>query len=693
MLSHKKKERMMKKLSMATVLLLGTCLAAQAREGGLDLVREGQAVSTIVVRKDAPKWTNKAAEWLQKYVQKVSGAELPVVTEDKSLAGTLISVGHTQMAAEAAVDDSGLKYDGCKLVAKGHVLYLIGKDSTTELKDQPFKGARGTCRAVLTLLDDHCGIRWFLPGPNGELVPKSTDISVPANLDKTFIPAFAFSDGRFPYDYGYLVDGGATPGAVINNFRNSLVATAGGETYYAAVPSGIGPHSQSGNYFETNPEYFALINGKRTGAGNHLCSTNPGVKQLLVKAMNEKFEQGYEIVSLGQEDGYRRCQCDECEKLDNYRGPPEGVRWEDFQNSTLQDSPCERLFLLHKAVFEEVAKSHPKGIMLLHSYAPTAWPSKKIEGWGDNVWVQLCNQGEEYVAAWKGKTAGFTGYVYWFDIQIPMGFNVHATPREVSGKTRYMHDAGFLGLYHFMETNWGFQGPCFYVLGKMMGDPSLDYREIMEEYCEGVFGKAAGNMLNFFDLLYAKLEKEIPQPVTDFDARNTGLPRDMDTLAMYLKLYPPELLDRMEALLDRAATEADTDRTKGWVKHTREYFDFTNLLTRSLISYRVWQENKTKENWLDLKTRVETFDALRTRIINYSSDYAHEWFPGHGYFCNWMTANLVKEPYTYYVPWETRKPEVLKKGIKGIAMGHGESYYYSRIKEPLTLDFSKETAQ
>ena len=679
---------MLKKLWLSLVMVSALSLVAQAQDGRLHLIEDGRAAATIVIPANPGKWTHEAARWLQEYVQKATGAKLNAVTEDTPAPlGTVISVGHTKMAATAEIDARGLKFDGCKLIVKGNVLYLIGRDSTKTLKDQPFKGARGTCRAVLTLLEDHCGIRWFLPGPNGEFLPKSTDISVPKDLAKTFSPAFAFSDGRFPYDYGYLVDGGATPASIINNYRNTIVGSVGGETYGWMIPD---------DSYSDHPEYFALIDGKRDTtprfSGRHMCSSHPMVKEILTKALLARFEEGHDWAGLGQEDGYRRCQCENCEKLDNYRWPGQG-RWGDFQNTTLKDTPCERLFLLHKAVIDAAAEAYPDRKVVLLCYAPTAWPSKKIDYLGDNVILLMTNQDPEYIAAWKGKVPHMAGYVYWFDIQIPMGFNVHATPREVSAKIRYLNDAGFLGLYHFMETNWGFQGPCFYVLGKMMGDPSLDYRVLVKEYCQGVFGKAAGSMLNFFDPLYAKLEKEIPQPVTDFDARNTGLPRDMDTVAMYLKLYPPELLDRMEALLDRAAVEADTDRTKGWVKHTREYFDFTNLLTRSLISHRAWQENKTKENWLDLKKRVETFDALRTRIINYSSEYAHEWFPGHGYFCNWMTANLVKEPYTYYVPWEERKPEVLKKGIKGIAIGHGDSYYYSRIVEPLTLDFSKEPAQ
>ena len=83
------------------------------------------------------------------------------------------------------------------------------------------------------------------------------------------------------------------------------------------------------------------------------------------------------------------------------------------------------------------------------------------------------------------------------------------------------------------------------------------------------------------------------------------------------------------------------------------------------------------------------FDAYRMRIITYPKEYTDVWFPGHPYFCQWMTADIVSESKIYYSPWENRKAEVLKRDIKGMAMGYGDSYYYSFIKEPLTLDFSK----
>jgi hypothetical protein len=121
---------------------------------------------------------------------------------------------------------------------------------------------------------DQQNFHWFLPGPNGANVPTHRDLIVDADYDKTFIPPFGFSDGRFPYESGFLPGDATTPASLANNFRVAIAANTGGHTFTWLVPAKI--------YFDQHPEYFALIGGKRTAAGNQLCTSNPEVKQLIL---------------------------------------------------------------------------------------------------------------------------------------------------------------------------------------------------------------------------------------------------------------------------------------------------------------------------------------------------------------------------------------------------------------------------
>lgn len=652
--------------------------AVQEDPSQLSLVKNGIAGATIVIPENADYWTTIAARWLREYIYKVTDTELQLRTDAAKPSGTVISVGHTKLAAAAGVDAGGLKWDGGKMIVKDRTLFLIGRDQK-KLLQNPNRAARGTCRAVLTFLERYCGVRWFLPGPDGERVPKLANIAVPIDLSTTVTPAFAYSDGRFPYHRGFLSLSGETPGAIANNYRLGIAANTGGHTWYAMVPTR--------KYFDEHPEYFALIDGRRTGSGNHLCTSNPEVKKIILRHMQRQFDEGYEMLSIGQEDGYLRCECAECEKLDDYRWSPKDRPYADFlyEDQGLRATPCDRLFLLHKWVIDELQKSHPGKKVLLMAYGPTTWPSKKIENWGDNVWVELSIQEPEVIDAWKDKVAGITGYVYWFDIQLPMGMDVHATPAEASQRIRFLHENGFVGLYHFPETNWGMVGPVFYLIGKLMGDPYLDYQAVVKEYCDGVFENAGATMLEFFDLLYAGRSEILSLE----ERRPIKHPKGMTTADIYINHYPAEKLAQLEQLLQQAEKEADSDRARGWLRLTRDHFDFTTLVTKMVTAHRVFQKDGNPENWRELKRRVDLFDDFREKIISYEKAYTNRWFPGYDHFCNWMTGDAKHESTVYYKPWELRKPKVLKKGIRGMAIGYGGGFGYSFIKEPLTLDFSK----
>jgi len=690
--------------SLPIVLVCCSAACAVGEAARLDLVKDGKPVSTIVIPEKADTWTVEAARWLQEYIYKATGAELKIVPETrKALPGTLIAVGHTKMAEETGIDISDLKYDGCKLIAERNVLYLLGRDDTIEIPGKPRLGAKGTCRAVVTFLEEVCGVRWFLPGPMGERVPRTKDISIPHDLNRKFIPAFVSSSGRYPYGSKgqWLED--ITPAAIANNFRVAIKGSYGGQTYYRMLPSGVGQYSQSGNYFATNPEYFALIDGERTGEGNHLCSSNPEVKKILLEAVRREFEKGYDMVAFGQEDGYLRCQCPECEKLDNYRGwgpsatdrqlgldEGEEGAWNAFYDR-LRENPCERVHLLHKYVVDECRKSHPDKMINILLYGPTMYPSKEFESYGDNVVGEICTADPRVPDAWKGKVAWLTGYFYWFNSTLPMGVDVHASPREIAEGIRTLHEKGFRGISQYAETNWGLQGPLFYEFGRLLGDPERDYEALIEEYCRGVYGRAADTMLAFFDLLYRRHERYSLNPGHYGKIPPRG--EDGKWLSMseiYLDLYTAQLLQELEALLSQAEREAETDRSRGWLRLTRDHFDFAKLLTEAIRSYRTWQADRSAENGLDLKARVEAFDAYRTRIITYPRTYTDLWFPGHDKFCNYLTSDAQSEHEVYYSNWESRKEAVLRQGVKGTGIGYEAGGSIRYVREPLTLDFSKQ---
>jgi len=157
------------------------------------LAKDGKPQATIVVAKaatqpakddDAAKKVQTAAADLQQYVRKISGAELPIVADDARPEGPLVLVGRSRLTDEMHIEiPSGLtparKEEGFVVRAAGDRLLLAGNDAG------PY---HGTEYATYDLLE-RLGVRWFMPGEFGEIVPTRATIDVP-DLDVRQKPDF-----------------------------------------------------------------------------------------------------------------------------------------------------------------------------------------------------------------------------------------------------------------------------------------------------------------------------------------------------------------------------------------------------------------------------------------------------------------------------------------------------------------------
>src|SRR5690349_9806463 len=176
------------------LLWAAAALAISWPAGGaaaLTLVQDGAPRATIVVARDAlaaepePKAehtaepqpaANKvaaAARDLRDYLQKITGARLPLVSDEKDPGGAVILVGKS--ALTRALDDkvpAGVtpqrEEEGFVILAKGDRLLLAGND------EGPY---HGTEYAVAELLE-RLGVRWFMPGEYGEVVPHQKTVEV-----------------------------------------------------------------------------------------------------------------------------------------------------------------------------------------------------------------------------------------------------------------------------------------------------------------------------------------------------------------------------------------------------------------------------------------------------------------------------------------------------------------------------------
>lgn len=650
-------------------LLSGAAYGAQdaAAPKALPLVQNGAAVSTIIVPEKLLH-EQTAAAWLQKYIEKATGARLPIVPESRKPEGALISVGHTELAKSAGIGTDDLKYDGCKMTVRGQTLFLTGCD-TAGLPGGTMGidgGAAGTCRAVTKFLEDIVGVRWLLPTPEGEVVPRAKNIAAPADLNVSFSPAFAFAQGRFIY-------GTNNPAGIANNYRQAiLIRTYGGHSFYDWVPAE--------KYFKDHPDYFYMDrNGKRSNSGNHLCTSNPVVRELFKKGLFEQFDKGYDCVELGQTDGYLRCRCPLCEVMDRYGDVEDGKLDIPANASTAtvrdiqKDYPVERLFQPYKWLIDEAKKQYPDKKVLMLIYGPTRMPSKQIANFGDNAILEITGGDPDLIRMWKGRAAGFSTYIYWFDITVD-DINAGMPPSRAAQTIRELQKLGCLGIYFGGggEGNWGFMGPTYYVIGKLMGDPSLDERTLVKDYCDGLYGKASRRMQDFFEMALSRGHLAIGDSYTVEDRA--------------VIRFPPKLLAALDETLSAAELEADSERSRNVLKMTRDELELMKRLVAASAAYRAWQTTPTPESWQGVRNSVMAFDQWRESVLRMDARFADSFYPGWGAFCNYLTSEGSVDR-SYYASWPARRDAVLGKPLHGMEIG-----YQSPVRYPLMLNLDKPPA-
>jgi len=296
-----------------------------ANAAPLVIVEDGQPRATIVVATNETKATTAATE-IQKYVEKMSGAKLPVVTEGAPVSTPVsILVGHTVAAQklgvkipagfDATIHAGAFDEEGYVLKTAGNAIVVAGNS------DGPYYGTVFAAYALLEQL----GCRFYFPGAWGEIVPQQKTISVAA-LDVAKRPDFAV---RNIWLSGWV--------PITKEERATYAEWTGkigfsrGESYPVAGDGFLGGLLPAAEYWETHPEYFAMNKQGDRKPSLHgpkksfypritmLCLSNPDVLTESIKNLEAAFagQRKMDIVrqngfGISPPDGAPFCYCEKC---------------------------------------------------------------------------------------------------------------------------------------------------------------------------------------------------------------------------------------------------------------------------------------------------------------------------------------------------------------------------------------------
>ena len=458
---------------------------------GIDLARNGRTDYRIVVPDSASYADLHAALELQAFLQQMTGAEFPVVSDRLPAGGHDILLGASARLSRI-VPDLNLKALG----DEGFVLRTAGRNLVIT-----GGGARGTLYGVYEFLG-RLGCRWFTPEVSR--IPRIGRLTVPP-LDEVRIPVFEYRDT-------YLWeacdgDWAARNGFNRNGRRDTLGPRRGGRiewvprmfahTFEKLVPPDT--------YFDAHPEYFALVGGKRLKERSQLCCTNVDVARIASETVLRAFREnpGANVVSVSQNDWNNACECPDCTALAEREGT--------------QMAP---VLLLVNRVAEAVEKEFPGRLVDTLAYQWSRRAPKTMRP-RPNVVIRLCTieccfshplrtctspRNREFVRDLEEWSRAADRLWIWnYCTSFAHFFIPFPDLWSRADNFRLFAEQGVKGVFQqdvYTTPNGELSALSGYLNARLLRDPSLDADEVIGEFLEGVYGPAERQIGAYLDMLH-----------------------------------------------------------------------------------------------------------------------------------------------------------------------------------------------
>lgn len=541
-------------LFLLGLMISGLCFA------DITIVENGIPKATIVISKDAigvptepteqkfwypqpaPNKIAAAAKDLQEYIEKMSGAKLPIAGDDQNVSGNLILVGRSNYTKQFDKKiPSGLTptrdEEGFVIITSGNILLLAGND-------EPYY--HGTEYAVANFLH-RLGIRWYMPGEYGEFVPKKKTIVV-QNMNVLSKPDFKMRNWWGPLASDLRIQEYRWK---IRNMMNPILdfVTLPRDS---SVRSVLPPASEI-----NNPEYAEIFGRDEKG------NPNPGMPNLTseksvkyaAEKIKEYFRKNPNITSygIGADDGYPRDYSPSTLKR-NIGFPDTGGRVGVASDMSITEEWMEWI----QSVAKEVYKEFPDHIITTNGYANRNVPPQGITP-DPKIWIMFaaiwCDTIHSYdnPLSWQTQRqaemirqwAYLYKNVYMYNY---MYYMLAGCGAPIPLAHKHMHD---MPLY----KKWGVVGfsnegrtirlesgifPT-YLYARMMWDADLDAKALMDEFFTNWYGPAAQPAKAFWEELETTME-------------NTTWLGHEDRILPYV--YSDQLIEKLEKYLKQAESLA-----------------------------------------------------------------------------------------------------------------------------------------
>lgn len=456
------------------------------KTGVIHLAREGAAAADIVVAEDACASVQHAAAELADFLKLVTGSSFPVVHEPGK------AKYHLLVGPEAA-KLANARFSTNTLGAEGIVIRSIG-DNVIIAGGHP----RGTLYAVYTFLEDYVGCRWW--STHASTIPRNPNLSIPKDLNVRYVPPLEYRWSFWTHinsdpDLSVRNKVNGSPGLKEPKYGGNM-SHGGVHTFYLLIPPKL--------YFDKHPEWFSEIKGKRIHKRGQLCLSNKAMRQELTARLRETIRKNPSppIYSVSQNDWHGYCTCKRCNELAKQYGGQSGIMlW--FVNQ----------------VAEDLEKEFPDISLSTLAYQYTRKPPNMTIRPQKNVIVQLCSiecsfsvpfehernlSFRDDIIAWSKITDRL--YVWDYVTNFRHYFLPHPNLRVLGPNIRFLVGHKVKGLFEqgaYTTLGAEFAELRGWVLAKLLWDPLLNDRELIETFVEGYYTKAAApHILRYIDLMH-----------------------------------------------------------------------------------------------------------------------------------------------------------------------------------------------
>ncbi len=561
---------------------VATCLlVAFPSNAEVTLVKEGRALAKLYVEPPSANAKDEgsgnvelAIEEINYHFEKMAGTKLEVVrvSEPDAIKAPAIVIGEPALKLGAMPQKTSESREGFRLLVKNG-LVLIGGESSA-----------ATVCGVYELLY-RLGCDWIMPGKIGEIIPEKQTVSLP-EMDDSQAPDFAF---RRLWYRGYpqprLKEEGERMARWLRrqkggNYKHPVSGTAG-HVWGAFIKR----HKAE---FEKDPSMLALVrmpDNSMQRRGPQLESTHPRVIELFAQDILDTYRKKIETgvwnsntiagFGIGPADGL------------SYSLSPESLK----AGSGLMDpivgeyDRTDELVLMANRILEQVHRQYPNAYVGCYSYSTHAgYPVKYVP---DPKFAQtfapinfsrfhsLMDTNSitqpyyrQIVEKWgqlsrkQGNLLTYRGYNWNLaDNLLP-----YTKARIWGEELPFYKKQNFIGMNVEATKMWSALALSDYIFMRLAWNSSLEWKELLREFCLKAYGKAAPAMERYHFAL-AERQSNARQEAGSFHSFPL----------MYDDVWVAEAQKTLAEAAAAADTAADKDRV-GFTAHNVEmlrlYLDY-----------------------------------------------------------------------------------------------------------------------